>query len=72
MLLLRLFSSEQTLPLSQGGPNSWKIAAKELFLSLQRFANQGVSCKERVDMVKDLMFLARELMHPQQPQMIHI
>ncbi|CAK9033052.1 Hypothetical protein SCF082_LOCUS20325 [Durusdinium trenchii] len=30
-----------------GGPNSWKIAAKE-----------------RVDMVKDLMFLARELMHP--------
>ncbi|CAJ1436153.1 unnamed protein product, partial [Effrenium voratum] len=30
-----------------GGPNSWKIAAKE-----------------RVDQVKDLMFLARELGHP--------
>ena len=30
-----------------GGPNSWKIAAKE-----------------RVDAVKDLMFLARELQHP--------
>ena len=59
----------------QGGPNSWKIAAKERFHMSQLFFSEywfGV-CKllifvlhfqERVDAVKDLMFLARELQHP--------